>query len=64
MEDCVDVVRVEAGDQVAGVLGRDGFDGDAPTAGLLDKIVLDRQRAISTGADDQPASALRELLVS
>ena len=63
MQDCVDIVRVKARDQGAGVLGRDSFDGDAPTAGLGDDIGRDRQRAVSTGADDQPASAPRELLV-
>jgi hypothetical protein len=60
----MDIVRVEARDQAAGVLRREGFDGGAPTAGLLDDFGLDRQRAMSTGADDQQTSAPGELLVS
>lgn len=43
MEDCMDIVRVEARDQAAGVLRREGFDGGAPTAGLLDDFGLDGQ---------------------
>src|SRR4051794_35080672 len=63
MKHGVDLTPVEARDQAASLLCWDGGEVHAPTTSLLDDLGHDRQRAIGSGADDQPASAPGEFLV-
>ena len=64
MKHSVDLIPVEACNQPTRVLCGEGSEVYAPTTSLLQNLGHDRQRAIGAGADDQPASAPGELLVS
>jgi hypothetical protein len=64
MKHGVDLVPVEAGNQQTRVLCGEGGEVNAPTTSLLENLRHDRQRTIGASADDQPASAPGELLLS
>jgi hypothetical protein len=62
MKHRVDLMRVEASDQAASLLGRYGVKLHAPTVSLLRDLEHDRQRAMRSRADDQSISTPREFL--
>jgi len=63
VEDCADLPWLEARDQPAGLVCRDSDKVNVSARGLGYHLGHDRQVAVGPGADDQPGSAPREVLV-
>jgi hypothetical protein len=63
VKDRADLASLEVRDQPAGLFRRDRDKINVSACSLGHHVGHDRQRAVGPGADDQPGSAPRELLV-
>ena len=63
VKDRADLPSLEARDQPAGLFRRDSDKVNASARSFRHHLGHDRQRVVGPGADDQPASAPRQLLV-
>jgi hypothetical protein len=63
VQDGVDVAPIEVGEEAAGFRRRHRDEFYSPPASFLVDLRCDRERAVRSGADDQPAAAPGDLLI-